>query len=377
MVRRWEIAGVGAAGALIWSIAALSSDTARAQDAAAAPLPAVTIAEARQESLAQTARYTGRLDADQRISLEARVSGTLLEVAFEAGDTVETGQVLYRIEPDLYEASVREAEGALRAAQAERDLAEIERDRQQELVARDAAPQANLDNAEATLGRAEGELIRAEAALQSAQINLSYTEITAPFGGRIGATEVDAGALIDGSTGPLATLIDLDPIHAEFQVPTAILRTYSEAVDTGAASTEASVFLELANGTVYDLAGDVDFIDSEVSIGTDSITLRARFENPDGTLLDQELVRVELRASNVEETLAVPQEAVQRDVQGAFVLVVDGSNTVEARRIVAGRTAEGFTVVSQGLEGGENVIVEGANKVRPGQQVDAAPAEDG
>lgn len=369
-----------AAVALAGSILGLAPFMSQAQDgdaAAAPPLPAVTIVEAGMEALTQSARFSGRLDADSRVDLVPRVNGTLLEVAFRPGDVVEEGQVLYRIEPDLYEASLREAEGALRAAQAQRDLAEIERDRQRELVSRDAAPQANLDNAEAALGRAEGDLIRAEATLQAAEINLSYTEIKSPFAGRIGPTEIDAGALVDPSVGRLATLIALDPIHVEFQIPTATMRNFAEAIEEGTASTESAVYLELANGSVYSEPGDVDFIDAEIDSGTDSVTLRARFPNPNGRLLDQELVRVELRASQEVESLAVPQEAIQRDVQGAFVLVVDASSTVEARRIAAGRTSQGFTVITQGLEVGDQVIVEGANKVRPGQQVDAAMAGDG
>ncbi|MEM0937359.1 MAG: efflux RND transporter periplasmic adaptor subunit [Pseudomonadota bacterium] len=362
--------------ALFWGLTAGAQDGGEA-GGAAAPLPAVTVAEATTQALAQTARYSGRLDADGRVALVARVSGTLLEVGFEAGDVVEEGHVLYILERDLYEAAAREAEGAVRAAEAQRDLAEIERDRQQELVSRDAAPQANLDNAEAALGRAEGELIRAEAALQAAEINLSYTEITAPFAGRIGPSAVDPGALIGPETGALTTLIDLSPIHAEFQVPAALLRDYVEALAAGTASTEAAVFLELANGSLFDEPGTVDFIAAEVDAGTDSITMRAMFENADRTLLDGELVQVELRADAAAEALAVPQEAVQRDVQGAFVLVVDGESAVEARRVVVARITEGFAVIEQGLDAGERVVTEGANKVRPGQQVDAALAEGG
>ncbi len=368
-----------AAVALAVGMAGLAPMGSHAQEngTPAAPLPAVTIVEASLEALTQSARFSGRLDADRRVDLVPRVNGTLLEVAFAAGELVEEGQVLYRIEPDLYQASLREADGALRSAQAQRDLAEIERDRQRELVSRDAAPQANLDNAEAALGRAEGELIRAEAALQAAEINLSYTEITAPYTGRIGPTQIDAGALVDPSVGRLATLIALDPIHVEFQIPTAVMRNFAEAIEAGTASSESSVYLELANGSVYSEPGDIDFVDAEIDAGTDSVTLRARFKNPDGKLLDQELVRVELRSSDEVETLAVPQEAIQRDVQGAFVLVVGADSTVEARRVVAGATLQGFSVISQGLDEGDQVIVEGANKVRPGQEVDAALAGDG
>ena len=282
---------------------------------------------------------------------------------------------LFRIEPDQYCAAVRQAEGSLAAAQSTVIDARLERDRQSQLVQRNAVAQAALDTAEAALGRAQGSVEQAEAALDTAKLNLSYTSVTAPFAGRVGIRNVDPGAMVGPEVGPLATLTKLDPIHVNFSVPTAEYRNAMQAIEAGEVKTDDAVHLILANGDEYSGAGVLDFIDSVVNAGTDSVRLRATFANPDGVLLHDELVWVRLATSSASDVLTVPIGAVQRDLSGDFVLLVNDQDEVEQRRISVARESGNVAVIADGLAEGDRVITEGMNKVRAGAKVDAAEAE--
>ena len=339
--------------------------------------PAVVVAPAEIAELRVSDVFTGRVVATQKVEVRARVAGYLEETLSQEGAQVEAGAVLYRIQDEAYRAAVTEIEGSIAAAEAERRLAEIDRDRKAQLVQRDAVSQSELDIAEAQLGRAEGELARLNGTLERQKLELSYAEITAPFAGIVGLSSADVGALVGPDTGPLTTLTRLDPIEVTFPVATALLLDFREKVQRGEASGEATVRLTLPNGKAYPLAGDVDFISADVAQGTDTVTVRAIFDNPEGMLLDGALVGVSIEDREPARVLTVPQQAVQRDQAGSFVLVVGADSTVELRRVQIARTSQGLAVVADGLAEGENVIVEGINKVRPGIAVDAAVASGG
>ena len=354
--------------------AAGAASLAHAQQAPAQQAPAVVVAPAKIMDLRESADFTGRLVAYQKVDIRARVSGFLESVNFKEGQEVKAGSLLYEVEDGTYRAAVQEIEGSIKAAEAQRDLAIIERDRSKRLLASNTVSQSQLDVAEAQVKKAEADLARLNGTKAQAELNLSYTRITAPFDGIVGLSAVDVGALVGPEAGALTTLTRLNPMYAEFSVATSLLLTYREQVREGKISSGANVRIILPDGTEYPSKGTVNFVSSNVARGTDTITVRAEFPNPDGVLLDGTLVRVSLEQTNEQDVLAIPQEAVQRDQQGAFVMVVGAGSKVELRRVDIARTTRGQAVIASGLKEGEQVITEGVGKVRPGIVVDAAPA---
>lgn len=342
-----------------------------------APRPAVTVAPAEISDLRPTISFSGRLVASQKVEIRARVPGYLRAIHFEEGARVDAGALLFEVEADPYAAAVLQVEGAIGAAEADLELARLERKRKAELVERGSVSQSELDVAEANVGRAEGQLKRLEGELERARLDVAYTRISAPFAGKAGLTRADVGALVGPDTGPLTMLTRLDPMTVEFPVPTAVYLNYRAARDEAAVDAAADISLTLADGRPYPLLGRLDFVDAEVAEGTDTLLLRAVFENPDGLLLDGALVTVQVVERRPQMVLNVPLQAVQRDQAGAFVMVVDAAGKVELRRVQVASVIAGRSVIRAGLSEGENVITEGVNKVRPGIEVDAAIAGDG
>lgn len=352
----------------IWAQAVLAQD---------APTPAVTIAHVREMDLRQSAEFTGRIVALQKVDIRARVSGFLEKINFTEGQKVKAGDILYEVEDGSYRAAVQQIEGSLAAAEAQYDLALIERDRERQLFSSNTTSKSKVDIAEAQLKKAEADLASLNGTKAKADLDLSYTQIKAPFDGVVALTTPDVGALVGPESGPLTTLTRLDPIYVEFPVATAVILEYREGLKSGKYVGGANVALTLPGGMAYSGRGHIDFVASNVSQGTDTVTVRAKFDNAASALLDGMLVRVNLEQEEKQEVLAIPDQAVQRDQQGAFVMVVGPDSKVELRRIDTVRSARGQTVVGKGLKEGESVITEGVGKVRPGIKVDAAPATGG
>ena len=355
----------------------VQSSPATAQDQAAAPK--VAISAAYTEDIEREATFIGRAEAISKTDLIARVSGFVVEQVFTEGQSVSTGDVLFRIESDAYQADVLSQEAAVARAEADLELANIELSRTLQLVDRGSIAESEGDIARANAKVAEASVKSAEAALSTAQLNLSYTEIVAPFDGRIGRSSVSVGSFVGPSSPPLATLVTQAPIYVNFSLSEPQLIGVLEQLETdveGLAANGASpdVFVLLPNGQRIEEPGRVIFLDNRIDPVTGTITVRAEFSNSDGLLLDGAFVNLIIQALEPTPSVLVPQAALQRDQRGDFVLVVTDQQLVEQRYVTLGPQIETAVVVEDGLRSGEGVIVEGLQRVRPGVEVDAVMA---
>ncbi len=347
-----------AAAVVILSAAGMGGAVAQGSGA----LPAVMVAPAAMQAIADSADFLGRVQAADKVELRARVEGFLTERRFTEGQMVKKGDVLFVIDKAPYEATVDQRKADLAAAQAIAANAEVQLQRTRELAERGNAPQATLDQRIAEDARARADIAKAQAALRTAEINLSYTEIVAPIDGRIGQATVTPGNLVAPATGPLATLVSIDPMNVTFPV------TQRELLDArrraGGEPQKIVVRLRLADGTIYDQTGRVELLDVAANQGTDSVTVRAKIANPRGVLIDGTSVRVILAVGEPEQRLVVPSVAVAVDQQGPFVLVVGQGDKVEVKRVQLGAQRGGLTVVEKGIAVGDRVIVEGMVRAR-------------
>lgn len=346
------------------------------------PPPKVTIAAAYTEEIVRESTFVGRGEASAKTDLVARVTGIITEILVEDGASVKEGDVILHIEPDTYAADVAAQKAAVLRAEANVKLAEIELVRKTELVKRDTVAQSELDIAQANASIAEADLAAAKAALTEAELNLDRTEITAPFDGRIGRTNVSLGALVGPSTGALVTLVQETPMYVTFSLSEPQLLSVLERLDGGIddlikSGESPNVFVKLPDNTLLEEPGKVVFLDNRIDPATGTISLRAEFQNDRRIILDGGFVSVVIEALEPTLSVLIPQNAVQRDQRGDFLLVVTDQQLVEQRYVTLGPQEGTAIIVSDGLREGESVITEGLQRVRPGVTVDAVLAGTG
>lgn len=352
-----------------WLVAA-PGGFAAAQTAAPAAIPVGTVAVANRP-VTGALTLVGRVAAIERVEIRARVDGFLDEVAFTDGQKVAEGQLLFQIEPDQFEADMRAAEGALAQRQAEKELADVQLVRAEELMSKNTGTVVARDQAKAEADRSAGAVLTAEAQLATARINLGYTKIQAPIAGRIGRTTLTRGAVVGPATGVLATIVTESPMHVVFPVSA---REFLRRTASGAPidPSDIRVRLRLGDGSLYPEEGRIDFIDVTVDQTTDTVLARSTLPNPNGMLIDGQLVSVILERGTPIELPVIPQSALIADQGGIYVFVVEDGKAV-VRRVTPGSPSGADIAIPEGLTPGEQVIVEGIERIRPGAAVLATP----
>ncbi|MFN1549048.1 multidrug efflux RND transporter periplasmic adaptor subunit VmeY [Vibrio natriegens] len=324
--------------------------------------------------------YIGRIEAVEDTNITAQVSGYLKARHFDEGQMVEKSQLLYTIEPSSFEAQVASAKAALAQAKAALKKAELDHQRGKNLLPRGSISQSEFDALTAALLGARAELEAANAQLKLAEVNLSYTQIRAPFSGRISDTKVSTGDLVSPSSGVLTTLVSLDPVHTSFSVSERErLAMGMDKVkgDGSAESSNVEVQLELENGEFFEHLGQLDFLGNRINTQTGTIAMRAIVTNPDHKLLPGQHIKVNLRDKNTRDVIVVPRRAVQTDLEGDFVMITTEGNVAERRNVVLGPQVEQGIIIRDGLDQNDSVITQGLQRVRNGVEVSIqTPTED-
>jgi len=342
----------------------------------APPPPKVTVAPPQQRTITRYIEATGNTAAVNSADLVARVPGFIQEINYQDGAVVKTDALLFTIEPEPYKLKLDQAKAAEDGARATLKQAQATFERQAELVPRQAASQANYDQALATRDASRSNLTQAEANSRLAALNLDYAHVSAPFDGVVTARQVSVGQYVGASGSPtlLASIIQIDPIYVSFSVSERdVLRVRAEMVRRGLTREDlkkipVEVSLESENG--YPHRGTLDYTSPSVNQSTGTLTVRGILANPNRVLLPGYFVRVRIPFGEPQSALLVPEQAIGSDQGGRYVLVVDRDNTVAQRRVAIGPKENDARIIESGLDAQDRVVVAGTLRAIPGQKVD-------
>jgi len=345
------------------------------QAAASAP-PPVTVLAVEPQQIPLTSSFTGRLSSYREANVLARVAGVLLKRLYKEGTEVKAGQPLFEIDPAPYQAALDASLAALAQARANAANAHVNAQRDRALISSHLVSEQQLDTDEATERSTAAAVKQAAANVESARINLGYTNVTSPIAGIAGEQQVTEGALVGQSTATLLTTVDqLDPIYVNFDEPATQIEQLSGAAQSGqviaATGSEATVQLTLPDGTAYGRPGVLDFHAVTVDPSTGTAALRGILPNPDHALLPGMYVNLRLTLGFAQHAFLVPQAALQRDAQGAYVFTVGTDDTVVEKRVKTEGASGVDWIVSSGLAAGDRVIVTGIQSAHPGAKVAA------
>ncbi len=339
------------------------------------PPPEVTVINVHAQSVPLTRELVGRLASIRVAEVRARVAGIILERSYKEGTDVEAGQTLFKIDPAPLTAELHVQEAALAKAKADAANAASIAKRYRELAAKKLLSTQDRDTALANERTTAAAVKQAKANVEKAQLDLGYATVTAPIAGRAGRALVTEGALVgQGEATQLTTIEQMDPVYVNFSLSVSELqqlRAEGAKMDGLSGGKQLPVSVILSDGTDYAHSGTMDFSDSVADPGTGTISLRAVVPNPEHQLLPGMFVNLRLTLGYLEQAFLLPQATLQRDAQGASVLVVNGKDQVEVRKVVSHGTTQDSWIVTGALKDGDRVILEGLQKVQPGGEAKA------
>ncbi|CAH0533752.1 Efflux pump periplasmic linker BepF [Vibrio stylophorae] len=350
----------------------LLSGCGESQMAPEIPAPLVTVTPVKTIDYQHRKVYVGRTEAKDDIALMALVSGYITKIDFVEGEKVAPGDLLFQIDPAPYLAKVATAKADIEKAKAQLENAEREYQRGKKLLPRGSISQNTFDGLKAARLTAKAQLSAAQAQLSAAEAELGYTEIRAPFAGRISDSKVALGDLVSPNSGALASLVALDPMYASFNLSEKErLNLGLDQLDGSAQGSQGKVevHLVLSNKSQYDHAGALDYVGNRIDQQTGTIVIRASFPNPQELLLPGQFVQIELKEAQPKAELVVPRRAVQSDLESDFVMVLGANNIAERRNVNLGAQVGGDVIITDGLQANDVVIVTGLQKVRNAKPV--------
>ena len=376
--KRWAIpatfAAILAVSAGLFGLHGLDAkaDAAPAQPAATS----VSVATVAKSDVTVWDEFSGRLEAVERVDIRSRVAGAVQAVHFREGALVKQGELLITIDPAPYVAEVERAEAQVASARARQSYARSEQERARRLWDERAIAQRELDERVNAGSEAEANLRAAQASLQSARLNLGYTQVRAPVSGRIGKREITVGNLVAAGPGApvLSTLVSVSPIYASFDADEQVIVRALKDLGRSAANRSSidSIPVQMGTATVGStpFEGHLQLIDNQVDARSGTVRVRAAFDNKDGVLIPGQFARIRMGQAQTSNMLLVSERAIGTDQSKKFVMVVDGNNKVNYREVALGASINGLRAVTQGLQAGERVVVNGLQHIRPGALVE-------
>ncbi len=355
------------AAAAIYGYKAWNGGKAAQQQTAQSAEPLVIVKPVEKaDASAQPSEYVGRVEAIQSVQVKPQIAGEIARVYFKEGSIVKAGQPLFQIDPAQYQATVALRKAELEQANANLDTAEKYYARVKAANDR-AVSAAERDTAESNVLQGKAAVSQAKANLRLAEINLGYCRITAPITGKIGIANLTKGNYVTPSSGPLATIVQMDPVRVSYSLPD---RDYLDQLEFF--KKEGAVYktkLILSNGTELDVPGQRDFEDNTVDQTTGTVMMRLRYTNDGGMLIPGEMVRVFTQPVKSRIVNVIPQTAIMADAEGDYVYVVEADNTARNVRVKLGRELGSLREVASGLNEGQKVVVAGLQNIRPGVKV--------